>query len=100
VTFPATPCENCTLQLIQVMYDKQGNGFGGASGGPNDNDDMYYSCADIALRGEPVAAGSLGGDVAGTTSGEEGGIPLPVWPVMAVGALLVWGRPGRSSKAR
>jgi hypothetical protein len=58
VTFPRTECENCTLQLIQVMYDKQGNGFGGANGGPNDNDDLYYSCADIALRGEPVPVAS------------------------------------------
>ena len=40
------------------MHDKQGNGFGGANGGANDNDDIYYSCADIALRGEPVAASS------------------------------------------
>jgi hypothetical protein len=54
ITFPRVECENCTLQLIQVMYDKQGNGFGGRNGGPNDNDDLYYSCADIALRGEPV----------------------------------------------
>lgn len=60
ITFPRIECENCTLQLIQVMYDKQGNGFGGANGGPNDNDDLYYSCADIVLRGEPVAASSDG----------------------------------------
>lgn len=55
ITFPDIECENCTLQLIQVMYDKGENGFGGrtSEGG---NDDMYYSCADIALRGESVAA--------------------------------------------
>lgn len=49
VTLPDVECEDCTLQLIQVMYDKGGNGFGGrtADGG---NDDMYYTCADIALR--------------------------------------------------
>jgi hypothetical protein len=55
ITFPNIECENCTLQLIQVMYDKQRNGFGGATGGPNDNDDMYYSCADIALRRNAAA---------------------------------------------
>ena len=61
ITFPDVECEGCVLQLIQVMYDKGENGFGGrtAEGG---NDDMYYSCADIALRGErsaglPGAAG-------------------------------------------
>jgi hypothetical protein len=49
VTFPNVECGSCTLQLIQVMYDKGGNGFGGrnAQGG---NDDIYYSCADIVLR--------------------------------------------------
>jgi hypothetical protein len=49
VTFPNVECDSCTLQLIQVMYDKGGNGFGGrtAEGG---NDDMYYSCADVVLR--------------------------------------------------
>jgi MYXO-CTERM domain-containing protein len=43
VTLPDMPCDNCTLQLIQVMYDKTGNGFG--------NDDIYYACADIVLKG-------------------------------------------------
>ena len=49
ITFPNVECNNCTLQLIQVMYDKGGNGFGGrnAQGG---NDDIYYSCADLVLR--------------------------------------------------
>ena len=49
ITFPSVECANCTLQLIQVMYDKGDNGFGGrtAEGG---NDDIYYSCADIVLR--------------------------------------------------
>jgi hypothetical protein len=69
ITLPRITCENCTLQLIQVMYDKQGNGFGGANGGPNDNDDIYYSCADIALRGEPVAETSAARDEADGRSG-------------------------------
>lgn len=49
VTLPDLECDDCTLQLIQVMYDKQGNGFGGrnADGG---NDDIYYACADLVLR--------------------------------------------------
>lgn len=36
VTLPSTPCDNCTLQLIQVMLDRS----------PPTN---YYSCADIRL---------------------------------------------------
>lgn len=55
VTLPDVECEECTLQLIQVMYDKQGNGFGGRDSqemDADDNDDIYYSCADLVLRGE------------------------------------------------
>lgn len=59
ITFPNQPTETGVLQVIQVMYDKGGNGFGGNSGGETKNDDLYYSCADIALRagGGPAAAG-------------------------------------------
>ena len=55
VTLPDVECDECTLQLIQVMYDKQGNGFGGRDSrdmGPDDNDDIYYSCADLVLSRE------------------------------------------------
>lgn len=58
ITFPDQATENGVLQLIQVMYDKGDNGFGGNSGGPDANNDLYYSCADIALRSgdAPTAA--------------------------------------------
>jgi hypothetical protein len=61
ITFPNEPTETGVLQVIQVMYDKGGNGFGGNSGGPTSNDDLYYACADIALRvggGPAASAGS------------------------------------------
>jgi hypothetical protein len=85
VTLPSMLCENCTLQLIQVMYDKGGNGFGGddGPGGKADNDDIYYACADIALRGEPVGPGADGGVTTGdasvpgdaSTTNDAGGAP-------------------------
>ncbi|MDD9942082.1 MAG: hypothetical protein OXU20_13640 [Myxococcales bacterium] len=65
VTLPNVTCDTCTLQLIQVMYDKQGNGFGGNDGVPPDNDDLYYMCADIILRGDTVDGGT--GAEAGVT---------------------------------
>jgi hypothetical protein len=37
ITVPATPCDNCTLQMIQVMTDRV----------PPVN---YYSCADIQIK--------------------------------------------------
>lgn len=42
VTLPDIECENCTLQLVQVMYDKPPYTVGG--------NDLYYQCADLALR--------------------------------------------------
>ena len=45
VTLPSTPCDACTLQLIQVMTDSV----------PSSN---YYSCADIRLVAAPVDAGT------------------------------------------
>ncbi len=41
-TFPDIECENCTLQVVQVMYDKVASGWG--------DNDLYFNCADIALR--------------------------------------------------
>lgn len=42
VTLPDVECDNCTLQVIQVMYDKPPYVLGG--------DDIYYQCADLVLR--------------------------------------------------
>ncbi|WP_428265397.1 SCE4755 family polysaccharide monooxygenase-like protein [Haliangium sp.] len=67
VTLPNVECENCTLQLIQVMTDK------GPTYGDND---LYYQCADIALRvggaGDPDAGPTPGVD-AGPTPGTDAG---------------------------
>lgn len=67
VTLPDIECETCTLQLIQVMYDKP----------PWDTNDIYYRCADIALRSgtpAPVDAGpGQGGADAGPGNGGEPG---------------------------
>ncbi len=45
ITLPNTPCDQCTLQLIQTMPDS----------GPNSN---YYSCADIRLTSTQTTAPS------------------------------------------
>ena len=86
VTLPSIECENCTLQLIQVMYDKGGNGFGGRTeaGG---NDDMYYSCADIALRGTPVAAAELPSEPARRIPAGLAGLSVVMVLGMAIGAV-------------
>jgi hypothetical protein len=53
VTLPNITCENCTLQLVQYMYNNPGQG--------------YFQCADIALRGAESA-----GDAGAGPAGEGG----------------------------
>lgn len=52
VPMPDQECDNCTLQVIQVMYD--GDGF--------QEDDLYYSCIDITLLDEVPSADDGGSD--------------------------------------
>jgi MYXO-CTERM domain-containing protein len=62
VTLPNIECDNCTLQLIQMMTDKPPYG---------DGNDIYYQCADLVLvaAGGGGAGGSAG---AGGTGGSGG----------------------------
>jgi hypothetical protein len=46
VTLPDVECDRCTLQVIQVMYDKPPYVTPG--------NDIYYQCADLVLRREAV----------------------------------------------
>ncbi|MEW5849880.1 MAG: SCE4755 family polysaccharide monooxygenase-like protein [Myxococcota bacterium] len=62
ITVPNTPCEECTLQLIQVMTE--GPDPTTTSGYPE-----YYSCADIRI----VAGSSSGDGGAGGASSSSGG---------------------------
>ncbi len=74
VTLPTTPCENCTLQLIQCMTD---------GGQPCSN---YYSCANIRIGADVPDAGpgpgpgtadaAPGAPDAGVGSGADGGNPV------------------------
>lgn len=62
VQLPNMACENCTLQLIQMMTDKPPYG---------DGNDIYFQCADIALR--PGGAGPDGGGNPGDADAGLGG---------------------------
>ncbi len=55
ITLPNTPCDNCTIQLVQVMTTQVPyNSF-------------YYQCADIKIAGTPLGGDTNGGG--GDTSG-------------------------------
>ncbi|MCC7539192.1 MAG: lytic polysaccharide monooxygenase [Deltaproteobacteria bacterium] len=74
VTLPDIACDNCTLQVIQVMYDKRPYTIGG-----NDN---YYQCIDLVLtRDEPPPPppddAGIPGDDAGAPAADSGSPPGP-----------------------
>ena len=50
VTLPDIECDDCTLQLIQVMTDKPPYTIGG--------NDLYYQCADIVLTSSAIYSNS------------------------------------------
>ena len=50
VTLPNIECDNCTLQVIQVMTDKPPYAIGGI--------DLYYQCADIVLTSSAIYSNS------------------------------------------
>lgn len=68
VKLPDVSCDNCTLQVIQVMYDKPPYTTPG--------NDIYYQCADLVLRkgGTPPDAGTDAGAETDADAGTDAGI--------------------------
>jgi MYXO-CTERM domain-containing protein len=66
VTLPDTPCEACTLQLMQVMTD--------GAFGPGTSD-LYFQCADIVIEGASAETADLttGADESGGEESSGGG---------------------------
>ncbi len=91
VTLPDIECDNCTLQVIQVMSDKAPYG---------DGNDMYYQCADLVLSVDadpdempPVTTEDppVEDDADGCSCNSAGALPMLAWA-----PLLVWRRRRRS----
>ena len=72
VRLPETPCEQCTLQLIQVMTDKPPYTLPG--------DDLYYQCADLRLIevADVIDAGTGGAQDSGGGGPRDAGREPPV----------------------
>ena len=70
ITLPDVECDNCTLQLIQVMSDKP-------PWGPEGGNDIYYQCADLVLSSDAPAepAPGCGAEATGGDDAGSGGTP-------------------------
>jgi hypothetical protein len=65
VQLPDVECDNCTLQLIQVMTDKE-------PWGPEGGKDLYYQCADLVLSRSAPATPAEGCGAARPSDGDGG----------------------------
>lgn len=71
VTLPNVECDNCTLQIIQVMEDNQFHGDYDPTPGVG-IEDIYHQCIDLVLK-HGTATGSDGGTGGAGGSGNGGG---------------------------
>ena len=54
VTLPDVECDNCTLQIIQVMMDPAGTAHGPYNTTPGDDNDVYHQCIAMTLSSDAV----------------------------------------------
>jgi MYXO-CTERM domain-containing protein len=78
LTLPNVECDNCTLQVIQVMEDNQFHGDYDPTPGVG-IEDIYHQCIDLVLTngapmGNNVDLGGTGSGGGGGTGGGGGGI--------------------------
>lgn len=58
VKLPDVDCDDCTLQIIQVMEDPAGTAHGVYNTTPGDNNDVYHQCIAINLDRDAPAEGT------------------------------------------
>jgi MYXO-CTERM domain-containing protein len=73
LTMPNVECDNCTLQVIQVMEDNDLHGDYDPTPGVG-IEDIYHQCVDIVLKaGAPMSNSDMGSGGAGGGGGGGGG---------------------------
>ena len=91
VTLPDTPCDNCTLQLVQVMDGNTTDPVPDPAGRSS-----YYQCADIVIEGDgPTDTATLAeptGPTGPTDETEDTGAPTPSAPADGKGCGCASGR--------
>ena len=72
VKLPDVECDNCTLQLIQVMEDPIHGPYNTTIGPTNDFEDVYHTCIDLVLKkGASAANGGSGGNAMAGSAGSR-----------------------------
>jgi hypothetical protein len=77
VTLPNIECDNCTLQVIQVMEDPVHGPYNLQVAASGDADDVYHQCVDLVLKqGASAADGGVAGSAGALAA--NGGNAAPV----------------------
>lgn len=80
ITLPEMSCDNCTLQVVQMMTDKAPYG---------DGNDLYYQCADLVLSEDPPATdGTTGAPPDDDTCACRSDSASPAWLGLGLALLL------------
>lgn len=83
ITLPDIECDNCTLQFIQLMYDKPPYTTDANS------DDIYFNCADLRLTNDPSTPTPPPGEPGSAQGGcQTGDSTTPLVAVMVLA--VVW----------
>jgi hypothetical protein len=119
VTLPDVACDNCTLQVIQVMEDVIHGGYNTVPGDPNDTPyiaDVYHQCIDLVLEKDGTASPTGTGDSGtsapssgGRKNSDDGGCAIALGRstspasgtgvvAVALGALFLWSRRRRGGR--
>jgi MYXO-CTERM domain-containing protein len=77
---PMTPCDKCTLQVIQFMANHGSNLGTLADGTPNPDGYFYHHCADIQILAPDGGADAGVAEDAGADAGEPGDASAPSAP--------------------
>ena len=87
VKLPNVQCENCTLQLLQVMEDTI---HGAYNTDPNEGSlpDVYYQCIDLKLVGPLEGAGGSGAGAAAPAE-DDGGCSVSTGRASSAAGLLI-----------
>jgi hypothetical protein len=106
VTLPDVECDNCTLQIIQVMEDVIHGAYNPTPGDPADNPyiaDVYHQCIDLVLTrqstGGAGGTAGAGGSASPQSSEDDGGCALGGQPGSGAASWMLLGL-GLSGLAR
>jgi MYXO-CTERM domain-containing protein len=92
VKMPKVECDNCTLQILQVMEDTIHGAYNPDNEAGSGLPDVYFTCIDLVLEHDPALdeeKPSAGGSSSDSSGCSVSSTPAPAGTPAAVGALVL-----------